>query len=67
MTNYDRYVEAVGKLVLNGVWFSDAFEIVHIVLGPLTAISGDAFEEDVQQYIHDTGKKVITPTYRNIF
>ena len=68
MTNYDRHVEAVGKLVLNGVWYSDATEIAHIVLGPLnTIVFEEQFEQDVQQYIHGTGKKVLTPKYENIF
>jgi|2_EtaG_2_1085320.scaffolds.fasta_scaffold60533_2 hypothetical protein len=71
-------VEAVARLVLNGVWYSDAMEIAFIIFDSENSQSilketlhfpviNTTFEEDVQEYIHDTGKKVPTPTYRNIF
>lgn len=53
--------------MLSGVWYSDAIEIVHIVLGPVTAISYDDFNEDVNKFVYESGKKVPVPTYKNIF
>ena len=67
---YEEEVEAVGKLILKGVWFSDAVQIVHIVLRPIESMvhfSDGQFERDVNNYVDRSGKRVPTPTYKNIF
>tara|TARA_Y100001963_G_scaffold157784_1_gene255039 strand:- start:175 stop:408 length:234 start_codon:yes stop_codon:yes gene_type:complete len=77
MSSYDKHVEAVGKLILKGVWFSDAIEIVHVVLGPRPHIEWgiaaddrteeERFEDDVNEYVDKSGEYVHTPHYKNIF
>ena len=64
MDSYNKHVEAVGKLILKGVWFSDAIEIVHVVLGPMTCISSGYFQRDVDEYVDKSGERVPTPTYK---
>ena len=67
MRKYRQHVEAVGKLILEGIWFSDAIEITHIVLGPMTAISTEGFQYDVDEYVDKSGKRVPRPQYKTIF
>ena len=67
MSPYDKYVEAVGKLILKGIWWSDAIQIVHIVLGPMTCVSSGYFQRDVDEYVDKSGERVPKPKYKNIF
>ena len=73
MRKYRQHVEAVGKLILEGIWFSDAIEITHTVLGPMPAVPDDAgndpdqFQYDVDEYVDKSGKRVPRPQYKNIF
>mgnify|MGYP003135839793 CR=1 FL=1 len=64
---YKNYVEAVGKLILKGMWWSDAVKIVHILFGPKTFMSGYFFKIQVDAYVDGSGERVPKPQYKKIF
>tara|TARA_R110001583_G_scaffold11984_4_gene53416 strand:- start:8440 stop:8655 length:216 start_codon:yes stop_codon:yes gene_type:complete len=67
---YKDRVEAIGKLILKGIWYSDAVEIVLTVLGPTKYIRSCTLEDDVNEYVDKAmadGVRVPQPQYKNIF
>tara|TARA_B100000131_G_scaffold99789_1_gene96879 strand:+ start:1364 stop:1585 length:222 start_codon:yes stop_codon:yes gene_type:complete len=71
---YQKMVKSVGDLILMGVWYSDACEVITRFAPPVVKeyfqgeSSGewwDSFEESVNFYLHD--KNVPTPNYKPIY
>lgn len=73
---YNKVVKAVGELILSGIWYSDACEIVFKVMGlekwrPLPESWWERFEMDVNSYtdreVHLSKRKISMPKYKCIF
>ena len=76
---YEEHIEVVGKLIIGGIWLSDATAIATIILGPLPhrnkwglcdddiTLAEERFESDVNKYVDKSGQTVPLPKYKNIF
>ena len=75
MPMYNKCVKAVGELIMKGVWYSDACEIVPVVMGLQRCVGSDGwwdrFEMDVNNYtdreIHLNKRACPIPKYKCIF
>ena len=76
---YTNMVACVGELILGGIWYSDACEIVFTVSDPSKHMNlplprsiesnewWDRFECDVNTYTHHSTREVPLPKYKPIF
>ena len=71
-SEYNKVVKAVGELVMSGIWYSDACQIVFMLMKPsLVQREWDQFESRVNAYtdreIHLNKRKCNLPKYKCIF
>ena len=71
---YKDYVEAVGRLILKGIWLSDAIEITIVVQGqsriPVDTyrkLHDEQFITDVDVFVDATGQRAMMPKYKTLF
>ena len=75
MPTYNKCVKAVGDLIMSGVWYSDACEVVLIVMGLQRCVGDngwwDRFEMDVNSYtdreVYLNKRSCPVPKYKCIF
>jgi len=76
MKTYDKIVHKIATMVLSGIWYSDAYELVFKGLSDkeykdLEKYPCDYLEEELSYHVDEkvdsTGKRVPLPKYKPIF
>jgi len=70
---YKNIVSRMSSLILSGIWYSDAYELVYKSLDDVGReywglnINNEQLEYDIDNHITSTGKRVPLPKYQPIF
>lgn len=66
---YEDIVKKIANMILSGIWYSDAYELVfgNKEASLCNIKSNEQLESDIDVYIASTGKRVPLPKYHPIF